>query len=163
TAAGGTRILDAKTLNNYGNINLNETIRLSGSALLANQAGGTVAIENGSDIREETPGGQISNAGTFLRSSAPGISLIQIDFINQGVLEITEGTLAFENALTNSAAGVIQGSDTIKVQGAAFTNSGTVRPGTSPGSLTLIGNFPQDAGSSFDVEIGGNTPGSSYD
>ncbi|MCB0289386.1 MAG: hypothetical protein KDH97_03935, partial [Calditrichaeota bacterium] len=163
TAAGGTRILEAKTLNNYGNINLNETIRLSGSALLVNQAGGTVAIENGSDIREETPGGQIRNAGTFLRSSAPGISLIQIDFINRGVLEITEGTLAFENALTNSAAGVIQGSDTIKVQGAAFTNSGTVRPGTSPGSLTLIGNFPQDAGSSFDVEIGGNTPGSSYD
>jgi len=57
------------------------------------------------------------------------------------------------------------GSGTLDVSSATgFTNEGTVRPGTSPGILTIVGNYTETAGmGAVVIEIGGTEAGSQYD
>ena len=44
-----------------------------------------------------------------------------------------------------------------------LTNDGVVAPGTSPGTLTINGNYTQGVAGVLAVEIGGTTPGTQYD
>jgi hypothetical protein len=57
--------------------------------------------------------------------------------------------------------GVLTGSGT--VEGDVVNSGGTVRPGGSPGIMTISGAFTQNAGGNLETEIGGASPGSGYD
>jgi uncharacterized protein with beta-barrel porin domain len=74
---------------------------------------------------------------------------------NQGSLAVN-GTLSGASLL-NNATGTLTGSGTIL---GTFTNSGTVNPGNSPGTLTIVGDYTQTASGTLTVEIASPT---SYD
>ncbi len=68
------------------------------------------------------------------------------------------------NAAFNTLEGTtILGSGTLDVSGIAFTNAGIVIPGTSPGTLTITGNFPQATTGVINIELGGTAAGTEYD
>ena len=47
--------------------------------------------------------------------------------------------------------------------GIALVNNGTLAPGASPGTLTIIGDYVQSAGGSLAIELGGTKQGVTYD
>ena len=46
---------------------------------------------------------------------------------------------------------------------ANLVNAGTVSPGTSPGTITVQGNYTQESGGTLAIELGGATPGTEHD
>lgn len=62
--------------------------------------------------------------------------------------------------------GTLQGSGTVARGGGGtptVTNAGTVRPGSSPGRLTVSGDYTQTAAGTLVTEVEGSSPGSSLD
>jgi len=164
TSAGGNRVLDGRTLSNNGSIYLSEALRLANNALVANQAGGVIEIQNNQSINmHDAIGGSIDNAGTVLKNDVTGISSIKADFENSGVLDIETGALAFEKTLTNSAAGIIKGNGILDISNAVFSNAGFVAPGASPGILSINGDYSQNTSAGLNIEIGGVAAGAGYD
>jgi len=49
------------------------------------------------------------------------------------------------------------------IEGTVNNNGGTVAPGTSPGVLSVIGNYNQNTAGVLNMEIGGPTLGLQYD
>lgn len=113
-----------------------------------------------------------TNTGTFHQAS---IAIQGGSFEQQaGSLEATiitnAGTFNFAggavmvDSFTNS--GIFKGAGTISPLAAgsvAFTNSGTVAPGFSPGMLTITGDYTQTDSGLLVVEFGGLTQGTEYD
>lgn len=163
TSAGGSRVLDGRTLTNNGFFYLSEAIGLANNAVVANQAGAVLEVQNNqSIIMTDAIGGSIDNAGMVLKNDA-GVSTIEVDFNNSGILDIEAGTLAFDQALTNSTAGIIKGNGNLDISNAVFSNAGVVAPGASPGILSVNGNYSQTASAGLNVEIGGTVAGTNYD
>ena len=81
---------------------------------------------------------------------------------NAGLFTLTSGDrVLFNSGLANVAGGVLTGTGTA---GSAVNNSGgTVRPGTSPGVLTVDGTFTQGAGGTLEVEVDGAAAGTGFD
>jgi hypothetical protein len=73
-----------------------------------------------------------------------------------------DGTLAVtpSSATIQIQGGVLQGSGTISNN---VSNSGTVAPGDSPGTLQISGNYTQTSAGTLQIEIGGTTAGTQYD
>lgn len=44
-----------------------------------------------------------------------------------------------------------------------LVNHGTVSPGSSPGTLTVVGNYTQGSDGTLTIELGGTTPGTEHD
>lgn len=125
------------------------------------------------------------NAGLFNKVAGSAVSqTMDVPLINTGTLDVQSGSLLVNGfsvndgrliigggatlatggaALSNAAGSTLQGSGTLDVGGATFTNSGTVGPGTSPGALTIAGNFTQTAAGHLQIELGGTTQGTTYD
>jgi hypothetical protein len=97
-----------------------------------------------------------------------------------GMLSIGAGqTFVVANGISQSggvtsiaSGGVLQGSATLtggtlrgagQVTGNLTNTSGTVEPGSSPGTLTVTGNYTQGPGGTLQTEITGTTPGSQFD
>lgn len=163
---GVDKILDAINLTNTGAVNLIGAgdLRLVNNTILNNQAGATFDIRNNIAIDYLLPnGGSFNNSGTVIKSGGGGMADFNIDFLNQGVLDIRSGGFVFTKTLSNDVSGSIQGNGTLGVFTANFLNDGTVKPGTSPGALTISGNYPQSASGLLQIEIGGYTAGSTYD
>ncbi len=128
----------------------------------------------------------VTNLGT-LRQSGVGAgndAFINgpIAFSNQGTVDVQSQSLSINNytqsgaaATTQVAAGaMLQSAFQIQLSGGVLTGSGTVdadvndtgaiiRPGTSPGILTITGNLDMVAGSVLEMEVGGLTPGTQHD
>ncbi len=130
-----------------------------------------------------------SNAGTFAKSAGTGSTTIQNALNNSGVLNVSSGTLqitAFASgrnsgiidlaagatlstggiSLINGATGIIRGTGTLQLgAGIALTNEGIIRPGASPGTLTIDGNLTLTPASLIDIEIQspGVTAGTHFD
>jgi outer membrane autotransporter protein len=68
---------------------------------------------------------------------------------------IVNGSIASALTLVNSG-GSLGGLGTI---GGNLLNNGVVRPGDSPGTLTVLGNYTQNAGGTLRIEVGGLAPG----
>jgi uncharacterized protein with beta-barrel porin domain len=92
------------------------------------------------------PGGSlVVEPGTTMTVAAPGL-------INQGNLVIN-GTLT-GSPLINDTGGIFSGSGTVL---GSFTNRGTINPGNSPGTITVVGNYTQTASGIQVVEIASAT------
>ncbi len=83
-------------------------------------------------------------------------------FTQSGTIQISSGTI-FQRTGGFTNTGTLQGSGTINLGGATLTNSGTIRPGTSPGLLTITGNLTLTGSSVLDFELGGLARGTQYD
>jgi hypothetical protein len=76
-----------------------------------------------------------------------------------GVTEIASGgTLQAAPTLTG---GVLRGGG--QVTGNVTNSSGTVRPGSSPGTLTVTGNYSQGAAGTLELDVTGTAQGTQYD
>ncbi len=79
-------------------------------------------------------------------------------FTNGGTLAIGTGRTFKVSGGTLTNAGVLNGTGTLDVALAAFSNSGSINPGTSPGILSIIGDLPPSTGV-LNIELGGLTLG----
>jgi cytoskeletal protein CcmA (bactofilin family) len=96
------------------------------------------------------------------RSSGPRIIIAGVD--NRGtLLASADSTLDLNGSLLNASSGVLAGSGTFNLANSTVVNNGTVAPGTSPGILSVDGNFPNSTVSRLDIEIGGFAAGTEYD
>jgi hypothetical protein len=119
-----------------------------------------------------------NNSGIFTKSQGSGVTTFSTFFSNSGVVTALTGTLTFSTGYTQAAGSTnLSGGNitatTLDIQGGKLTgtgtvsasvfNSGEVNPGASPGILTISGNYTQRPDGSFDLEIGGQTPGTEHD
>jgi len=158
------KTLDGKILVNRGTATWSGlgSLQLTNAAGIHNDSSGYFNIQN-----DEAMLGSaqeiFTNFGTVAKSGGADTTNLALQLENDGVIAIHSGTLKFTGALNNNVSGIISGNSTLDVVSAAFTNSGTVSPGASPGFLTVNGNYSQDSLAVLDIEIGGLTTGSEYD
>ncbi|MFH1278829.1 MAG: Ig-like domain-containing protein [Candidatus Eisenbacteria bacterium] len=85
-------------------------------------------------------------------------------FVNHGRVALDSGSV-----LTNRGDfdleenGILQGSGTFDNTLGTFTGGGVIRPGSSTGIFTFLGDFTQTPTAEFEVELGGTAPGAEYD
>jgi hypothetical protein len=135
---------------------------------------------NAGNIARE-PSFGFNNAGTLTKSAGTGTSAIGVLFNNSGTVNANSGTLRFDSTYTQTAGatrlndgsisltnfpmdiqgGSLEGNGT--VSGNVSNSGGAVKPGLSPGALTINGNYTQGAAGAFNVEIGGLTAGAQFD
>lgn len=133
SAAGTTGIDPRLQVAGAVNVAAGQTMHLSGGFT---QTGGSVAIASGATLNSGGTGSSVSG-GT-----------LQVDGSHSGSAALT-------------GAGVLTGTGTIA--GTLTNTSGTVRPGSSPGTLTISGGFTQGAGGTLEVDIAGTSPGTQFD
>jgi hypothetical protein len=71
------------------------------------------------------------------------------------------GSVEVGETLKIWSAGTVQGDGTITAN--VIINAGTVKPGISPGTLSVNGDYTQEAGGLLEIELAGTTPGSEHD
>ncbi len=106
-----------------------------------------------------TIGPSITGAGGIVKAGT-GTATIDATKAYTGATTVAAGTLIVNTSLTNSSGVSVASGATLKGSGSvnATTVSGTIAPGNSPGIL-YTGNLSLAAGSTFEAEIGGMTPG----
>lgn len=164
---GGAKVLDGRALRNEGNVvwamgNLD----LQNGASLLNAAGATLDVQapDGS-VLDNTVGGPVTltNDGTLVVAS-DGVVSVTADIVNSGTLDIQAGSLDPNGGFSHTDGAVLQGTGALSLTDATVTAlDGDVRPGTSPGALTVEGALPLSTLSTVSIELNGTTAGSQYD
>ena len=110
--------------------------------------------------QDDVPHVFVGPGGLLSRGAAGSSTIATRTQVNGGTVEAGSGeTLEFTNVpLELTTGGVLTGTGTIG--GAGVTNtSGTVRPGASPGTLTIDGPFTQGSGGTLGIEVDGDQAG----
>lgn len=147
---------------------------LGGSVLAGN--GATLDVQSSAVFNVSAVGAWSTGAGvpfinirdranmnvTTTGTTTLGAALV---FNNQGTLDIAAGaTLKVQADLNQLGGSTLQGKGVLDVTGnSRVVNQGTVRPGTSPGVFTIVGNWPQGPGSTLVIEVFGPAPGTGHD
>ena len=123
----------------HGNLHVgNGGINNGGVGTLRIQPGGTVAVDGSTKLHQ----------GDSVVLEGGTLSTTQFVFLQgQGTFQWTSGTLhvgTFEGSLVNPS-------------------DGTLAPGQSAGTTTIIGNYTQLDGATLEIEIGGLVLGTQYD
>ena len=115
---------------------------------------GRVFISNGGMM---TVGGTMTVWQPGQISIGPGGTVkINKNLINDGKIDVaSDGTLS-AIAITNS--GALTGSGKITTT-STFTNAGTVAPGSSPGTLSIAGEYVQQSAGGLIIQVGGTGAG----
>ncbi len=129
-------------------------IETTGEGMLTISDGGTVSVAGTT---------RIHGGGTVHLEAGGTIRTHHLDPTN-GTFHFTGGTLALTGTFTGDLhvpdAGTLTGTGTV---GGRVTSAGLVAPGSSPGTLTIDGDYTQLATGSLAIQITGLTPGSEYD
>ncbi|RYX85828.1 hypothetical protein EON83_03485 [bacterium] len=171
TISGAQTLLDGDIVNATG-----ATLTLDSDALMFPSTGiapklnnsGKIIKAGGSDATlkvDWTNNGQVVVETGILHVCVPtGKGCKQIS----GTTTLEGGTLSVEDPLGllpigtfEVLGGVVDGIGTI--QGNVINTAGRLKPGHSPGTITINGNFTQTSGGVLDMELGGTNPGSGYD
>ena len=140
--AGGTYNLNADQTFGMNTVNITGTMTVFAMKTLTWSSGNISfdmgTLNNNGIINNSFNGnilnassGSIFNSGTYTKSAGGGISRIEVDFTNNGTVNINSGTLQFDGTLLNNA------SKTINVNsGASFKNTGLV---TDNGIINVTG------------------------
>jgi uncharacterized protein with beta-barrel porin domain len=114
---------------------------------IANSA--SVIFDQGTD---GTYSGTMTGGGVLAKMGGGTLSLT--GSVTQGNTTVSNGTLAANGQLTSpvsvNSPARLQGTGMIT---GAVLNSGTVAPGNSIGTLNIVGNYLQSAGSSLEIEF----------
>jgi hypothetical protein len=135
----------------------------SGTATVAvalfNTDSGTVQVQAGTVLAPGPLFHTFRTSGTVI--IAPGGTLRVMDYVQTGGTTTVDGTLTVDFLGTVSlAGGLLTGGGTINGN---VVNAAELRPGDSPGVLTINGNYTQTADGTLDIEIGGPAVGTQYD
>jgi hypothetical protein len=121
---------------------------------------GSFSILNG---RNFTRQGDFANAGMMTIGALSTFTVdggAPNDYIQTGGSTRVDGTLiATDDVLIN--AGLLFGTGTIQADDVVL--AGMLAPGTSPGILTIMGDYIQNPGGALNIEIGGLLVGSQFD
>lgn len=157
-AGGNLVVADGAAKRQVGGTFVNDaTIRWSSTeALQGGNAGtftnnGTFEVSTDADVTHNF-GSRYSfvNQGVFMKTAGSGeTSLATVALTNPGTITVRSGTIRLPNAFVNT--GTLMGNGSFAV--GVLTNQGHVAPGESPGTLTVVGNYVQAAGGSFDVDV----------
>lgn len=161
----------ADFLNSYGGaanpVTLGVGVTISASAgLIQSLTGVAQGLINAGTITvtgKNLSIGNFTNRGTFLVSGG-NFTLAGATLINTGTINVSAGRtllLGSGGALTNSGAGVLEGTGTLSAT--TITNSATISPGAtgalSTGTLTFVGAFTQTSSGVIHEELGGAAAG----
>lgn len=108
----------------------------------------------------------LNNYGILKKGFGTNLSEIFVETNNYGTIEVTSGIMEFDGiqGLNNTVDGIIKGIATIDVPViSSFTNEGAFAPGTSSGTLTVLGDFTSTPTSKLEVELEGLNQGIDYD
>jgi hypothetical protein len=133
-------------LTNSGTVNI--TFYFQGNGTYIQTAGQTTNKASMVQASVDIEGGTFSQQGGAL--TATGI-VNKGTFIAGGAITVSD---KFQNYGKLSGNGTIQG---------VLENHGIVSPGSSPGTMAVIGDYTQDASGSLVLELGGLTQGVQYD
>lgn len=118
----------------------------------------------------------IANSGTFQKSCCTGTTNIQPDLDNSGAIKALSGTIEADGAFSQTAGSTTLGpgnmtsSNIFNMSGGTLAGAGTftgdvnnsggnVTPGSSPGTLTITGNYTQGSGGTMTIELAGPAAG----
>ena len=157
------------TLNNEGTINITSVGDLwVVQGILNNQTSGIIDLQgDNGDISFSGGTSHIfNNFGLLKKSSGASSSTIFTTTTNSGIIDVQTGTLSFNDAypFNNAVDGIIKGVGTIDLPSPTnYTNNGTFAPGSSPGTLTVLGTYKSTPTSVLDIELNGLTQSTEYD
>ncbi|HWS26798.1 MAG TPA: IPT/TIG domain-containing protein, partial [Xanthomonadales bacterium] len=123
-------------------------------------------LENSGLLRQlgaAVPDLQLSSPLAMLGGSLQvGGGGLQVSGIAQsgGVIDVLAGA-ALQSATVTLTGGDLRGGG--DVQGDVINTAGSVRPGTSPGTLSIFGDYTQGASGTLVMEVAGNVQGSGFD
>jgi uncharacterized repeat protein (TIGR01451 family) len=184
TGSNGAMALSRNLTNDgtifYNPVSASQVLTVSAPASITNN--GTFHIVGGFDLLGVgSPVFTNANSGTFDRSAGPPSAInFGLAFVNAGNSTWSLGTTTFTNGYSQTAgtttlAGATIGSPaSLNFTGGVFNAKGTVNgnvvingatlnPGTSPGAVTISGNYTQSSSGVLNVELNGTAAGSSYD
>jgi hypothetical protein len=159
----------AGTWNNTGDI------PLSNGAVFNILSTGSLDVQS-DRIMGGGPGSTFNNAGLLKKTGVGfggGNTSISAPFSNTGTVRIDVGTILFSPTYTQTSGATIlnggnlsMGSGTLTLTGGTLSGTGTftgtvnntggvVKPGLSPGTFTISGNYTQGASSSLNIELAG--------
>ena len=144
---------------------------LANGAQLHNAESGTIEISSWNISDQDGLGNSLINDGLVLKTGA-GDAILSLPFENTGIVHVQAGALRFLSEYTDNSGmivvdegasfisaspitiqgGTIHGSGTLV---ANIINSGTVAPGSSPGTLTINGNYIQEPTGTLRLSISG--------
>lgn len=160
---------DSNGINVDGTLNIASSFTISG---VDGSGAGTPGQINNSGLVH------VLSGGSLIRDTSSGTVTISPSIENDGTVSVQTGTLADSGGLTqaggltNVAAGaILNGAVTLNggklmgdgTIGSVSNSGGTVAPGSSPGTLTITGNYSQGPGGTLAEEITGTTPGTQFD
>ena len=171
--------ISGKTLRNNATANWNlGNMTLSSGAVFENQ--GTFNA-NATTTMTATATEEFINSGVLTKNTSGTTTTMNIPFTNNGTVEVSEGSLVFQQGLDNGedivldlGGGTLNPGETLTLDSgdsligsgslsANLTNSGTVSPGSSPGTITVNGDYTQEASGTLAIELGGTTPDTEHD
>ena len=125
-------------------------------------------------VRVNGPSGHLfkEGAGTILNHGRFDVAGGMLSIGAGQTFEVANGISQSGGLTSIASGGVLQGSATLtggtlrgagQVTGNLTNTSGTVEPGSSPGTLTVSGNYSQGSGGTLRTEIAGTTPGTQFD
>jgi parallel beta-helix repeat protein len=163
TNGQGVRMGTGAVINNSG------TWDASTDAVIVNFYGGVATFNN-------------MGTGTFQKSAGTGTSAVNVTMTNAGTVNVGSGTLQLNTSsytqtagITKLTGGALTSTGVLLFQGGTLGGSGTVTapvtvtntaslaPGLSAGTLNLVGSYTQSGSAAYKVEIGGLTSGTQYD
>jgi hypothetical protein len=182
TGATSKFLTNGRTLRNYGTLTYNQgTFSLGTNTAILNEVGAVFDIAGNLNVATTGGTGQsLTNNGTWLKSAGGGISSTPFSLTNNGLTLVSFGTLQFAGGAVNNdtievalgavmdlngvadhnAGAVLRGNGTFDVQDVtAGVFDGIVAPGTSAGTLTWLGDYEPDLGSTLVMELEGSTAG----
>ena len=170
TVHNATLTVSSGTLINTGTIQTQDTDQGGGGtgtrsiqAELDNQ--GTVTIDTAADINKASAAHLNSGLIDVNDDLIVAQSGTTPTFTSSGTIDIAAGkTITVSGGtFTNDVNGTIKGGGTLDVSGAVFISNGTLSPGASAGTLTVIGTFEQSKTAFIEIELEGEIAGAEYD
>ncbi len=172
--------LDAQHFLNSGTVNWTGVdITLLNNAVFQNDG---IFNANATTTMSTGDSGSFENNGSFYKNTAGTTTTMNVEFINSGTVEVIAGTLNFPLGMTSSSGTTVDlgggsltsgGEGVILSAGASLVgsgevygdleNNGEVSPGSSPGLITLFGNYTQSMDGVLKIELGGLTAGTQFD
>jgi hypothetical protein len=160
---GGARTIVGQ-VDTAGTIQVDHPLLITG-ADVAHSVSGSVDIAGGDltiDLTGARAPSSFTNLGTVdIGSGRSMIALGSVgrapsSFTNLGTIDLASSSTFSLSAgtFTNGVGGIVGGDGSIDVSGASWMNDGLIRPGSSAGTLEVIGSITSSTSSVLEIEVG---------